>query len=62
MQVLIQVGTYSILLSKRWLRQNSNLLSIRPFVITNLQCQLKTTTIYVVPILHATIYGVPALS
>ena len=62
MQILIQVGTYSILLSKRWLIQNPNLLSIRPFVITNLQGQLKTTTINVVPILHATIYGVPALS
>lgn len=46
--------------SEKMAKQISNLISTRPFVLTNLQGQLTTATIYIIPILHATIYRIPA--
>lgn len=36
-----------------------DLTCMRPFVITDLQSQFKTTGMYVIPVLHSAIYRVP---
>lgn len=36
-----------------------DLTCMRPFVITDLQSQFKTTSVYVIPVLHSAIYRVP---
>lgn len=42
------------------LMDKTDLIGRRPFVVTDLQGQFKTSTKDVVPVLHATIYGIPA--
>lgn len=42
------------------LMDKTDLIGRRPFVVTDLQGQFKTSTVNIVPVLHATIYRIPA--
>lgn len=48
------------ILYKQIASDEADLISRRPFVVTDLQGQFKTVSKYVVPVLHASIYGIPA--
>lgn len=48
------------ILYKQIASDEADLISRRPFVVTDLQGQFKTVSKYVVPVLHATIDGIPA--